>query len=663
MPSSRRVTLVSPPLWAAIHGPPLALPSLGAYLRQEGFPVRLLDLNIRMINDARLFDLAIEAAQARVEAFNAREDLDDAERAGYEGLLRLLIRWAHGPPAGAGAEGRLDFYLEYFEPLWQEGILIPELDRIARVDPRCVYRRRFEETADEWIDPADLAVGISVACAEQLLGAFSLAQTLKRAAPRVPVILGGSVFSLLDPGTLRQVAALPYVDYLVRQEGEIPLARLCRALAGDGDPGSAPNVVFRSGGSFTETPVAEPEPPERLPLPDFQDLLRKGYAEPVQLPVLQNKGCYWGKCTFCDIHLYVSGSRRYRQDDPGRLALRILELRTIHDHREFEIVTTAMSPAYARQFSGALTAAGGGVTWETRIKYEDQFDEELFGVMARAGCRRISIGVESLSERVIRLIDKGDYDRVKIERLLGAAKRAGIAGTKIWLIPNYPTTTREEAEEIGVFLRESRDLLDVVHIFGFHALEHTPIVREPERFGIRLTGVRERSVFGLHAVRYETTQGMSREEGVEMVARLRRAWEEISAGPGRPEPDVDAAALLTGWWRVRGPVRVLPTRHARRVPEIPVLKPEPPRLLVSPSAGATFLAGPLDERLVRAFDGRGPFGLTDAVDEVRRTGVLAPERLVAGVFDSLANLAKAGLLTAGAESPSPALPVRSETCR
>ena len=54
MAPCRHVTLVSPPFWYAVHGPPLALPCLAGFLQQEGFTVSAVDLNIRMIHDEEL---------------------------------------------------------------------------------------------------------------------------------------------------------------------------------------------------------------------------------------------------------------------------------------------------------------------------------------------------------------------------------------------------------------------------------------------------------------------------------------------------------------------------------------------------------------------------------------------------------------------------------
>ena len=179
-----------------------------------------------MINDDVLFDRTRRAVRKRFEELDGRPALEGDERAEYAGLMELLLV----PPAAASGSfsvsERLNFLLHYHEPLWQEGIRIPAIDRIAREDRRCLLRERLAETASSWAGRGVLLHGISIACAEQLLGGLILAGILRSFDPGAPIVLGGSVFSLLPPAILEQVARLPYVDFLVRQEGDRKSTRL-----------------------------------------------------------------------------------------------------------------------------------------------------------------------------------------------------------------------------------------------------------------------------------------------------------------------------------------------------------------------------------------------------------------------------------------------------
>lgn len=85
-------------------------------------------------------------------------------------------------------------------------------------------------------------------------------------------------------------------------DGEVPLLRLCEALAGDGDLSRVPNLIYRDGDAIRATVRKEPEKIGDLPAPDFDGLPLDRYLAPhLTLPLLSARGCYFGKCAFCNV--------------------------------------------------------------------------------------------------------------------------------------------------------------------------------------------------------------------------------------------------------------------------------------------------------------------------------------------------------------------------
>ncbi|MFC1889366.1 B12-binding domain-containing radical SAM protein [Thermodesulfobacteriota bacterium] len=605
--SSFRVSLISPPLWGSLHGPALALPSLAGALTHRGIEVIQRDLNIETISSQDFLDLVCSRVEEEFRTLDALERIPHDRVEEYRHLQGLMSSLYLVLDDGNSIEDRYTFLSRVFEPLMTVSTDIRGLDDMIREDRRNFLRPFMAETLlpELLFDPPGL-IGISLSCSGQLLGALTLAHLIRLHAPSLSIVFGGSLLCLLDAPMLRDILELPYVDYIIRYEGERSLPALVEVLLSGKSLDSVPNLVRIDDGALMATEVMDPLHPDECHPPCFDGLSDRGYAPPLKIPILQARGCYWGRCTFCDIHLYVGGKKKYIHCNPVSLTDRMIELSNRHGFDLFEIVTTAMSPAYAGRFSDELLKRGARIRWETRIKVERQFTRSILERMAKAGCEQISIGVESITGRVIRLMDKGDYDREEVERLLNDIRRAGVERTKIWLLPGFPTMSRTESDAQLDFLRDNAHLITIVNIFPFHVLPKTPICEEPSRFGIVLERGCERSMFGLYAIPYETTMGMSRIEGEAAARRCMQSWEAIT------QKDESTQNLPTDWfgldYQLRGSFKVLPVSHGE------LLQNPPPeagagrtsRILVIPRLRRSYIiSDSVDPILDLLSDGRG----------------------------------------------------------
>jgi radical SAM superfamily enzyme YgiQ (UPF0313 family) len=103
---------------------------------------------------------------------------------------------------------------------------------------------------------------------------------------------------------------------------------------------------------------------------------------------------------------------------------------------------------------------------------------------ARAGCRALYFGMESANERVLNLMNKHVKKHV-IENNLRESAKAGI-WNHVMAIFGFPGETREEVGETREFLLENKENIHSVEMSNFVAYRHSPIVQNPERFGITI---------------------------------------------------------------------------------------------------------------------------------------------------------------------------------
>ena len=114
--------------------------------------------------------------------------------------------------------------------------------------------------------------------------------------------VGGPHISMLRDELAKVPAIFSLFDSAVVFDGEVPLLNLAQALEGDGDLSQVPNLVYRDGGTIRVTERKVPEKINDLPLPDFDGLPLDKYLAPyLALPLLTARGCYFGKCAFCNV--------------------------------------------------------------------------------------------------------------------------------------------------------------------------------------------------------------------------------------------------------------------------------------------------------------------------------------------------------------------------
>ncbi len=141
-------------------------------------------------------------------------------------------------------------------------------------------------------------------------------------------------------------------------------------------------------------------------------------------------------------------------------------------------------PSFALKFSELAIAHDLDIAWGSFAMVDRHFGSRHFDAMARSGCDHLVIGLETMTDRVLKLVHKYATGADNL-RFLKAAHAAGIA-LFINLIPDLPTTTYAEAIESLSRLDDAQDLLTSVAIFPFEATRSSQIGRTPERYGINV---------------------------------------------------------------------------------------------------------------------------------------------------------------------------------
>lgn len=322
----------------------------------------------------------------------------------------------------------------------RDGVRIVDLDEAYLVYLNSVDQvHPFAEVAAACIAAYRAEVyGFSSLCSSYPL-TIRIAQAVKAARPESVVLFGGPQATVVDQQTL---TAFTFVDMVLRGESEITLPLLLDELAGDLQLARVPGLTYRRDSKVSRN-AAPPiiEDLDSIPSPAYHLTGRLHGAPRASLEL--GRGCPFA-CTFCSTNDFFR--RRFRLRSPGRILRDMRELANTYGIRQFELVHDMFTVDRRRvvSFCEAMLASGDGFQWSCSAR-TDCVDEELLHLMARSGCIEIFYGVESGSQRLQKVFDKG-LDVEQARQVVAATERFGMRST-VSLITGFPEETEEDLRE------------------------------------------------------------------------------------------------------------------------------------------------------------------------------------------------------------------------
>lgn len=353
-------------------------------------------------------------------------------------------------------------------------------------------------------------VGFSLMSPTQFIPALTLARLLKSALPGVVILVGG--MPIIDSADMLEgFGVLSHlVDGFCVGDGEETLIGAIEAVQGGRDLTGVPNLVtFRDN-----RPVFGPLrnfPMDRLPTPDFDGFPLERYFSPeLNLPLITSKGCYWGECTFCSDSVF---DRAYRSR-PMRLVVEdVVRLQQRYGTEVFSLIDDSISAQQITRFVDDVLARNLRLRWRFRTRAEPGYTPELCRRLVAAGGRKVYIGIESASQRVLDLMKKGT-DLETVETVLGNLEAAGLPVHAFCMV-GFPTETPEDVRATADLIFRHRDVVESMLFSGFVLRRRSAAYLRPEENHIRKIEVVGDGL--VDAVRFEVASGIQPEDS-EVIA-------------------------------------------------------------------------------------------------------------------------------------------------
>jgi len=340
---------------------------------------------------------------------------------------------------------------------------------------------------------------ISVPFPGNLYSAFRCAQFLKANYPTIKIAMGGG-FPNTELRELKDNLVFEFFDFITLDDGELPVELLHNFICHSELVSESEfkrtfllennQVVYKNNTTRHDYKQAE------VGTPDYSDLLLDKYISVIEIAnpmhslwsdgrwnkLTMAHGCYWGKCTFCDISLdYI---KLYEPIAAKILVDRMEELIAQTGENGFHFVDEAAPPALMREVALEIIKRKLVVTWWTNIRFEKSFTADLCLLLKESGCIAVSGGLEVASDRLLELIKKG----VTVEQVAQVTRNFTESGIMVhaYLMYGYPTQTIQETVDSLEMVRQLFELgvLQSGFWHQFAMTAHSPVGMFPEEFGV-----------------------------------------------------------------------------------------------------------------------------------------------------------------------------------
>ncbi len=342
-------------------------------------------------------------------------------------------------------------------------------------------------------------VALSVPFPGNLYTSLRCGQWIKENYPEVKVLMGGG-FANTELRSLKDVRVFEFYDFVSLDDGEAPLENLIAYVTKNKTVDELKRTFLLQDGKivYINNKAVKDYKQGEVGTPDYSDLLLDKYISAIEVvnpmhrmwsdgrwnKLTMAHGCYWGKCTFCDVSLdYI---KLYEPVAAGIICDRMQEIMAQTNQNGFHFVDEAAPPALMRAVALEIIKRKMIVTWWTNVRFEKSFTRDLCLLLSASGCIAVSGGLEVASDRLLQLIDKG----ITVAQVAKVNKHFTEAGILVhaYLMYGYPTQTDQETIDSLEMVRQlfANNILQSAFWHRFALTVHSPVGLNPDKFKIKI---------------------------------------------------------------------------------------------------------------------------------------------------------------------------------
>ena len=341
-------------------------------------------------------------------------------------------------------------------------------------------------------------VCISVPFPGNLYTSLRCGQWLKKHHPSIKVAMGGG-FANTELRSLSDTRVFEFYDFITLDDGEAPLEILIEHIDGKKQLPDLKRCFTLVNGvvTYINNTSCSDYKQGQVGTPDYDGLLLDKYISVIEVTnpmhslwsdgrwnkLTMAHGCYWGKCTFCDISLdYI---KSYEPLTASLLVDRMEELIEKTGQNGFHFVDEAAPPSLMKALSIEIIRRKLVVSWWANVRFEKSFTQDLCQLLKLSGCIAVSGGLEVASDRLLQLIQKG----ITVSQVAKVSKHFTESGIMVhaYLMYGFPTQTAQETIDSLEMVRQMFEtgVLQSAFWHLFTMTAHSPVGLDPQKYLVK----------------------------------------------------------------------------------------------------------------------------------------------------------------------------------
>lgn len=321
---------------------------------------------------------------------------------------------------------------------------------------------------------------ISVPYPNQIVAAFTLARYLRENTTAKLCIGGNTITRIAESFKKHKDFFSIFCNYILIGEAEQSIVDVMKYLDGEIDISSVSGLIYMKNGNIVSNPIipyTNIDNSAEIYLDDYN--FTDYFIPEIVLPIQIAKGCYWGKCAFCD---FFHGKPTYLPKKIDTVIKEIEKAKEKYGIDKFEITDEAIPPEYYFEFADKLIEKQLNIKFFSMARLEDLYTKDNLQKLYKAGLRLLNWGYEAASERILKQMNKGINPKNRLTILKNSSD--SLIWNRVSFIFGFPGETLEEGM---MTVNTIKDNLSIIHSYNamqFALRRHAQISKEIDKYDI-----------------------------------------------------------------------------------------------------------------------------------------------------------------------------------
>jgi len=328
-------------------------------------------------------------------------------------------------------------------------------------------------------------IGFSVTY-DQLRPSLYLAREIKQKYPHISIVFGGAgCAGELGIGLLE---SFNEIDFVVSGEGEETLASLFQGLKNK-KFNDIKGLIWRSDSSVKFNGPPEKLSAEHLPIPEYEDYftkletysleLKDFIRNHISIPIEGSRGCWWNKCTFCNLNMQYSS---YREKSVDQIVHEIDCQVAKYQCQSIRFMDNVQRVNDFDELMKRLKSLKKNLNIFLEIR-AGRLKKEDYQLMQSAGVKTVQIGVEAFAKGMLKKMNKG-VTTIENIAALKYCQEFGILPLYN-LIINYPNESDPDFQESAENINFLKNFVPPASVISMQLCHQSPVFNDAERFNIK----------------------------------------------------------------------------------------------------------------------------------------------------------------------------------